>query len=100
MHLTIHRGSHEIGGSCIELMSEKSRMLIDYGLPLVDENREPFDDRKVKGKSKEALIKAKILHNIKGLYRGEKPEFDAILLNHPHPDHYGLLSYVNPEIPV
>ena len=100
MHLTIHRGSHEIGGSCIELKSEKSRILIDYGLPLVDENREPFDDRKVKGKSKEALIKAKILHNIKGLYRGEKPEFDAILLNHPHPDHYGLLSYVNPEIPV
>ena len=48
MYLTIHRGSHEIGGTCIELESEKSKILIDFGLPLVDQNRESFDSRKIK----------------------------------------------------
>jgi ribonuclease J len=43
MRLTIHRGAKEIGGSCVELQSENLRILIDFGLPLVDENREQFD---------------------------------------------------------
>ena len=57
MWLTIHRGSKEIGGSCVELQSEQSRILIDFGLPLVDENMERFDSRKIKNKPKEELIK-------------------------------------------
>ncbi len=36
MDLTIHRGTHEIGGSCVELATENTRILIDVGLPLVD----------------------------------------------------------------
>lgn len=40
MKLTIHRGSKEIGGTCIELQLTTSRILIDFGLPLVDENKE------------------------------------------------------------
>lgn len=43
MKLTIHRGSKEIGGTCIELQLATSRILIDFGLPLVDENKERFD---------------------------------------------------------
>jgi len=100
MKLTIHRGAKEIGGTCIELQSKNSRILIDFGLPLVDENREQFDSKKIRGKSKEALIKSGVLPKIKGLYKGEQPAFDAILLSHPHQDHYGLLSFVNPQIPV
>ena len=100
MKLIIHRSSHEIGGTCIGLQSEQSRILLDFGLPLVDASRKPFESRKIKGKSKQQLIKEGILPNIKGLYRDEEPKFDAILLSHPHLDHYGLLSYVNPKIPV
>jgi len=40
MKLTIHRGSKEIGGTCIELQLATSRILIGFGLPLVDENKE------------------------------------------------------------
>ena len=100
MKLTIHRGSKEIGGSCVELQSKQSRILIDFGLPLVDENMGRFDSRKVKGKSKKDLIKSGVLPDIEGLYEGEHPTVNAVLLSHPHQDHYGLLPFVHPDIPI
>lgn len=93
MHLTIHRGSKEIGGTCIELKTKSARILLDFGLPLVDTNQ-----KLIKGKTKLQLIKDKILPDIQGLY--EKPNFDAVLLSHPHQDHYGLLSHIHPNIPI
>lgn len=100
MKATIHRGSKEIGGTCVELQSSGSRILIDFGLPLVDENRDRFDSDKIKSLSREELIESGVLFNIKGLYKGEEPAFDSILLSHSHQDHYGLLSFVNPQIPI
>ena len=100
MKITIYRGAKEIGGTCIEIQSESSRILIDFGLPLVDQNKERFDSKILDGKSVEELKKLNILPNINGLYNGERPAYDAILLSHPHQDHYGLLSFVNPEIPI
>jgi len=34
MNVCIHRGTHEIGGTCIELESAGFRILLDLGLPL------------------------------------------------------------------
>ena len=34
MQLIIHRGAHEVGGSCVELTFEDSTILLDVGLPL------------------------------------------------------------------
>ena len=100
MKLTIHRGSKEIGGTCIELQAATSRFFIDFGLPLVDDNKDRFDFKKVNSQTKEDLIQQGVLPQIKGLYKNESPLIDAILLSHPHQDHYGLLSFVNPQIPV
>lgn len=100
MKLTIHRGSKEIGGICVELQSGASRILIDFGLPLVDENMERFDSRKIRSKSKEDLIQSGVLPDIEGLYEGEQPTINAVLLSHPHQDHYGLLPFINPKIPI
>jgi ribonuclease J len=41
-----------------------------------------------------------VLPPIKGLYKWDKPSFDAIVISHAHIDHYGLLKYVNSDIPV
>jgi ribonuclease J len=93
MQLTIHRGTHEIGGSCIELRTQKARIIIDFGLPIID------DQPRLTKKTRLAFIE-KYKLPIKGLYSDEEPTFDAILISHAHLDHYGMLSTVNPKIPI
>lgn len=100
MNLIIHRGAHEIGGSCVELATGKCRILVDFGLPLVNDKREPFDSRTLASKAPSDLKKLKILPDVKGLYRDEEKGIDAILISHSHMDHYGLLRYVHPDIPI
>ena len=98
--LIIHRGSKEIGGSCVELVSRGTRIILDLGMPLVNEKREPFDSKILKGKAIPELINGHILPAVGGLYEGEERGIDAILLSHSHQDHYGFLRYINPEIPI
>ncbi len=100
MKLIIHRGTKEIGGSCVELRSEKTRIIIDLGMPLVNAQNEPFDSKLLEGKSIPELIDSRVLPKVSGLYAGEEKGVDAVLISHPHQDHYGLLRYINPEIPV
>ena len=100
MKLIIHRGTQEIGGSCVELSTDKTKILIDFGIPLVTQNKEPFDSKGLIGKSIEDLKKLKILPDIKGLYKDEEKAIDAILISHSHMDHYGFLKYVHPGIPI
>jgi len=100
MKLIIHRGTKEIGGSCVELQSEKARIIIDLGMPLVNDRNERFDNKIIEGKNIAELIENRTLPKIKGLYTGEQRKIDAVLISHPHQDHYGLLRYINHEIPV
>jgi ribonuclease J len=36
MKFKIHRGTKEIGGSCVEVWTENTRILLDFGMPLVE----------------------------------------------------------------
>jgi ribonuclease J len=83
MKLTIHRGSHEIGGNCVEITTDSTRIVLDVGKPLFDANRMPFDDTVLRDKSIGDLLEAKILPNVPGLFT-EGPTPDAILLSHAH----------------
>jgi Predicted hydrolase of the metallo-beta-lactamase superfamily len=75
MKINIYRGTHEIGGTCIELTAENGKTLwIDLGLPLSKVN--PDIDYASKNKP------------------------DALLISHSHQDHFGLMESVgrNTEI--
>ncbi|MER9456557.1 MBL fold metallo-hydrolase [Mesorhizobium sp. M0478] len=76
MKFCIHRGSKQIGGSCVELEHEGNRILVDLGLPLDQE----FDTAR--------------LPEIQEL---DEPNSNilAVLLSHGHRDHWGLL----PKLP-
>jgi len=100
LNITIHRGGHEIGGTCVELSTARTRIIIDFGMPLQDTGGADFNDRNLEGMSLQDLIAKKVLFDIKGLYGGSNPSVDCVLISHSHKDHYGLLPYVNPDIPV
>ncbi|MBN2340880.1 MAG: MBL fold metallo-hydrolase [Deltaproteobacteria bacterium] len=82
MRVCIHRGSKQIGGSCVEVESCGQRLLIDFGLPLDAEE----NDRQY-------------LPKIAGL-DGSDPSLLGVLISHPHLDHFGLLAHISSKIPV
>jgi ribonuclease J len=71
MKLCIHRGTAEIGGTCIELESQDQRIVLDVGLPL---DTEPDDVA---------------LHPVPG-FLAPDPSLLGVIISHPHQDHYGL----------
>lgn len=70
MKVKIHRGTHEIGGTCIEVTANNGKtLLLDFGSPLSNENPN-----------------IEYAKNLKA---------DALLISHAHQDHYGLLEYLD-----
>jgi ribonuclease J len=102
MNLTIHRGTHEIGGNCVELStnSGKDRIVVDVGMPLVALDKLPFDWHHYKDLTQDQLIERKILPGVSGLYGSQKLSVSAVILSHAHQDHYGFLRFIHPNIPI
>jgi ribonuclease J len=100
MILTIHRGAKQIGGSCVELQSDRgARILLDVGMPLAQPDGSDWP-RRTMTRSGEELRREGVLPDINGLYAGSSPEVSALILSHAHLDHYGLAHHVHPDIPV
>ena len=95
MKFKIHRGTQEIGGSCVEVWTDTTRLVIDFGLPLVNPDKTPFDSQALKQKATEELIDDGILPDIPGLY--DVSMDTALVLSHAHQDHFGLINYINPD---
>ena len=93
----IHQGAREVGGNCIEIIDEKNRIILDFGMPFWFEKAK----RALRDRSAANLLKNNLLPDIAGLYRPDNGRpIDAILLSHPHKDHYGHLYYSLSQIPI
>lgn len=86
MRIKIYRGTHEIGGSCVEIKNKDTRIIIDIGIPLNVAEIDSDD----------------ILPKVEGLYSSTFPQkkVNAIFISHSHLDHYGLLGNISKEIPI
>lgn len=87
MQIIIHRGTHQIGGSCVEVATDRARILLDIGLPLEDGTV----SRRQKQANKE-LAEAEAAQWCEGV--------DAVFISHYHGDHIGLIGAVDPKTPV
>ena len=85
MKLCVHRGTKEIGGTCIEVEAQGKRVVLDVGLPLDAPDGEG---------AREGLLPA-----VPG-FRERDDGLLGILVSHPHMDHYGMAPYVRPDVPV
>jgi len=100
MQLTIRRGTHEIGGSCIEIENKDTRIVIDIGMPIVTEDGNRFDIQNYKDISGQEMVEKKILPDIKGFYNWDttNKKIDGLLISHSHSDHYGFYNYLREDI--
>jgi len=64
MNFKIHRGTKEIGGSCVEIWTESTRIVVDFGMPLVNPDKTQFDSRAIKNLSVNELVSKGILPDI------------------------------------
>jgi ribonuclease J len=98
--LTVHRGSKQIGGSCVELRADGGeRLLLDVGMPLTKPDGGDRPRGTMTRPSRELRAEG-VLPNVDGLYVGSVPEFSGLVLSHAHLDHHGLAHHVHPDVPV
>lgn len=83
MKVRVHRGTQEIGGTCIELDYAGQRLVLDVGRPL---DSDPKDEV--------------TLPDVPGLASGDDPNLVGLILSHGHQDHWGLIGQVSPQVPV
>lgn len=76
MRLVIHRGAHQVGGSCVELSYKGTSILLDVGLPLDYD----FSEN----------IESHLPQPLFDKLRKDEKNIDAVILSHAHLDHYGL----------
>ena len=82
MKIIIHRGSHQIGGTAVEINTASTRIIIDMGDELtIDSSDTP-----------------KPL-NISGV-TDKNGRCDAVLFTHYHDDHTGQLPHIRNDIPI
>lgn len=100
MILTVFRGTREIGGSCVQVRTNSTRVVLDFGLPLLTPEGNPFDTQAAVRKTTRVLWEEGTIPHVPGLVWRDGPSPDAILLTHAHLDHSGLIHRSRPEIPV
>lgn len=81
MRVRIHRGAHEIGGSCVEVEADGARLVLDVGRPLSAERGTDVP-----------------LPSVAGFVEAD-PSLAGVIVSHAHQDHWGLVGQIPPEVP-
>ena len=82
MRVRIHRGAHEIGGSCVEVEAQGRRIVLDVGRPLTAQRGEAVP-----------------LPAADGL-DGSDSSLLGVVISHAHQDHWGLASQIASTVPI
>ena len=82
MRLRVHRGTREIGGTCVEVEASGERIVLDLGLPLTGDGMAGVPLPEVSG------------------FVDPDPTLQAVILSHGHRDHWGLIPKLIPEVPL
>ena len=84
MRVCIHRGTKQIGGTCIEVEAQGKRIALDVGLPLDAGDRKDYEG---------------LLPQVPG-FRDPDDSLLGVVISHPHMDHYGLAKFIRSDLPV
>ncbi len=96
MKIIIHGGNDQIGGNCVEIASETTRLIFDIGMPLDGLQFQSGELASIE--NRERLLRDGILPDVKGLYYWDEPTVDAVVISHSHMDHVGWASLVHPRV--
>jgi ribonuclease J len=81
MRVCIHRGTQEIGGTCVEIEAQGQRLVLEVGLPLDTPETES------------------LLPTVPG-FKEKDETLLGVVISHPHQDHYGLAKYLRLDLPI
>ena len=98
--LTFYGGVSEIGGNKILLSEDGNRIFLDFGKNFGKESAY-YDDPYLTPRDESQLLNLGLLPDLDGIYKGEEePSVDAVLLSHPHLDHWGHTCFLDNRIPL
>ena len=100
MNITIHTGTHTIGGSCVEIRTDTTRIILDLGVPLTDKEGNRLNTRDISRRSTKDLMAKGFLPKLSELFYDKSSAIDAVFITHSHLDHYGFMPRINSNIPV
>lgn len=99
--LTFYGGVGEIGGNKFLLEDGGARVFLDFGKNFGKEKLY-FDEPWITPRKEEHLLALGILPDLPGIYKKDAkgdPKLDAVLITHPHTDHYDALRWLRDDIP-
>ena len=82
MKVKIHRGAHEIGGSCVEVEHGGQRIVLDVGRPLNAQRDEIVPIPEVEG------------------LEHDDPTLLGVIISHAHQDHWGIAPDIFKGVPI